>query len=740
MKTEIIKSLIEFSPNATAILDNDLRFIRCSKVLRNEYGLREEHILGKKFLEVFPFVPDNILNTFELSLYGDISTNLGHEYMDHTGQLKKLLWKANPWKDSQGANGGIIISVEEISRTYPKKAIAINSEDNSLLGGWEIITATCKIYWTSVTKTILEVPFNFEPTLDNTLLFYKEGTNRERISSAIMDALNEGLSWSEDFQVTTANGRDIWIRTTGKAEMLEGKCVRIFGTIKDITQRKTDEIRYLETIQRLEIANDAAEIGIWDYDIASDTAIWDSNMYRLFGIKEEDFSSTYQAYESIIHPDDRDHVDQHLAMAIAGERAFDTSFRILWPNGNIRHIRAIGKVLKSEDGKPVRVVGTNWDFTELRNTKLKLTSSEESFQGAFENSAMGIAIVAVDGKWIDVNDSICQGFGYSKKEFLQMTFQDITHPQDLEKDLNLLNEVVAGKREGYQMEKRYFHKNGSIIYAVLTVSAIKNIDGKLSHFISQIMDITSRIEAEKEAKLLYEITKNQNDSLLNFAHIVSHNLRSHAANLSMLIDFLSQEENEEEKKQIVRLLANSAGSLNETILHLSDVVQTKTQSSNDLKDINIHERIKSVEKTLSAVILEKKVSCSIDIPKDLQVRALPAYLDSILLNLFTNAIRYSSPNRLPKITITSELKEDHFTLVFQDNGLGIDLKKHGKKIFGMYKTFHKHKDAKGIGLFITKNQVEAMNGKISVASLVDQGTTFRVTLMVSQKKKNLVKA
>lgn len=740
MKTEIIKSLIEFSPNATAILDKDLRFIRCSKVLRNEYGLEEEHILGKKFLEVFPFVPDNILNTFDLSLQGDISTNLGHEYLDITGQLKKLLWKSNPWKDIHGNNGGIIISVEEISRRYPKKGITVNQGENSLLGGWEIITESCKIYWTSITKAILEVPIDFEPTLDNTLLFYKEGANRERISSAIMDALNEGLSWSEEFQAITANGREIWIRTTGKAEMLDGKCIRIFGTIKDITQRKSDELRYQETIQRLEIAIDAAEIGIWDYDLETDTAVWDSNMYRLFGIKEEDFSSTYQAYESIIHPDDRGHVDQQLALAISGERAYDTEFRILWPNGKIRYIRAIGKVIKNDKGKPIRVVGTNWDYTELRHTKLKLTSSEESFQGAFENSAMGIAIVAVDGKWIDVNDSICRGFGYSKKEFLQMTFQDITHPEDLEKDLNLLNEVVEGKRDGYQMEKRYFHKNGSILYAVLTVSAIKDIDGNLSHFISQIMDITSRIEAEEEAKLLYEITKNQNDSLLNFAHIVSHNLRSHATNLSMLIDFLSQEENEEEKKEIVRLLSNSAGSLNETIMHLSEVVLTKTQSSSDLKDINIYERLKSVEKTLSALILEKKVNCNIDVPKELLVRALPAYLDSILLNLFTNAIRYSSPNRLPEITITSEISDSDFTLIFKDNGLGIDLKKHGKKIFGMYKTFHKHKDAKGIGLFITKNQVEAMNGKISVESLVDQGTTFKVTLMVSQKQQNLVKA
>ncbi len=740
MKTEIIKSLIEFSPNATAILDNDLRFIRSSKVLRNEYGLEENDIIGKNFLDVFPFVPKNILDTFDLSLNGDISTNWGHQYMNSNGQLKKLLWKTNPWKDHQGNNGGLIINVEEIALVSPRKVKLENNSDTTPIGGWEIIIDSGDIYWTAITKAIMEVPLDFEPTLESTLLFYKEGFNRDRITSVIMNTLTEGISWSEDFLITTANGKEKWVRKKGSGEIIDGKCIRIFGTIQDITQRKKEELRYQETIQRLEIAMDAAEIGIWDYDIANDTAVWDSNMYKLFGIKEEDFASTYDAYENIIHPDDRDHVDQRLAKAISGERSYDTEFRILWPNGSIRYIRAIGKVLKNEDGIPIRVVGANWDYTELRHTELKLTSSEESFQGAFENSAMGIAIVAVDGKWIDVNNSICKGFGYSKEEFLQMTFQDITHPHDLEKDLHLLNEVVQKKRDGYQMEKRYFHKNGSIIYAVLTVSAIKNINGELSHFISQIMDITSRIEAENETKLLFDITKDQNDSLLNFAHIVSHNLRSHASNISMLIDFLKQEENEQEKNEIVKLLENSAGSLNETILHLSDVVKTKTQGANGLKDINLLERIKIAKKTLSALILENKVDCSIDVPSNITVRAIPAYLDSVLLNLFTNAIRYSSPDRLPKITISSDMKGSMYTLIFQDNGLGIDLKKHGKKIFGMYKTFHKHKDAKGIGLFITKNQIEAMNGKISVESQVGKGTTFKVTLMLAQENKKLVKA
>lgn len=175
------------------------------------------------------------------------------------------------------------------------------------------------------------------------------------------------------------------------------------------------------------------------------------------------------------------------------------------------------------------------------------------------------------------------------------------------------------------------------------------------------------------------------------------------------------------------MLCEASESLNETVLHLNDVVQVKVGATEKMKRVNLYQTIKTVEKNLSLLIQEKNTVCTVDIPKNLRINAIPAYLDSILLNLFTNSIKYSSPERFPEITITSKTTRDKILLTFKDNGLGIDLKRHGKKLFGMYKTFHRNKDAKGIGLFISKNQIEAMNGKIEVESTVDVGTTFKLS-------------
>jgi len=172
------------------------------------------------------------------------------------------------------------------------------------------------------------------------------------------------------------------------------------------------------------------------------------------------------------------------------------------------------------------------------------------------------------------------------------------------------------------------------------------------------------------------------------------------------------------------MLGDASESLNETVLHLNEVVQVKVGALDKMKHVNLYKILKNVKKNLSLLLQEKQAICNINVPENLRIRAIPAYLDSIFLNLISNSIKYSDPDRPPVIEITSSEKDEKLVLTVMDNGLGIDLKRHGAKLFGMYKTFHRNKDAKGIGLFITRNQIEAMNGKIEVQSTVNMGTTF----------------
>ncbi len=159
------------------------------------------------------------------------------------------------------------------------------------------------------------------------------------------------------------------------------------------------------------------------------------------------------------------------------------------------------------EGKCIRLTGTLQDIDKERKTRHELQHSEEQFRTAFKYSAIGMALVSLEGKWLKVNQKLCDIVGYTEAEMLQQTFMDITHPDDVETDIALVKRSATEYLENMQREKRYFHKNGHIIWVLVNISILKNTDGGSSHFITQIQDITERKEKEKELlKVNQELT------------------------------------------------------------------------------------------------------------------------------------------------------------------------------------------------------------------------------------------
>ena len=246
-----------------------------------------------------------------------------------------------------------------------------------------------------------------------------------------------------------------------------------------------------------------------------------------------------------------------------------------------------------------------------------------------------------------------------------------------------------------------------------------------------LQDITEGKMLELELNNSYQITTEQNRRLLNFSYIVSHNLRMHAVNIHSLLDLIAESDSEEERQQVFQLLVKASQLLDETMHHLNDVVAMQNPVSVEIEPQILHNHIVHATDVLKTQIANKGAIINNYVDKDFVVNYNPAYLDSIVLNFVSNAIKYSHPDRRPVVNITcyrENPKNPHsrWILEIADNGLGIDMAKNGHKLFGMYKTFHNNKDAKGIGLFMTRYQVEAMGGKIEVESELNKGTTFKI--------------
>ena len=222
------------------------------------------------------------------------------------------------------------------------------------------------------------------------------------------------------------------------------------------------------------------------------------------------------------------------------------------------------------------------------------------------------------------------------------------------------------------------------------------------------------------------LATDQNKRLLNFSYIVSHNLRSHASNIKTILSFLQEAPDPEERQMMLNHLETVATRLDETLHNLNEVVSIQQNENLQIETLELNEYIQKTLLLLQAQIAFKKANIRCDIPTGVAVQYNPAYLESILFNFVSNALKYSHPDRIPDISLHFFDTAGCGVLQISDNGMGIDLEKNGDKLFGMYKTFHGNADAKGLGLFISKNQIEAMGGSVEVESKVNVGTTFTI--------------
>lgn len=460
-----------------------------------------------------------------------------------------------------------------------------------------------------------------------------------------------------------------------------------------------------------------AGLGIWEQHLRTGAIYWNSIVRQILEVQPNYVPGPNALSQFCKEPK---YVRRLIKTLIDSKQPQQVELELITGKGNRKWVK-IRMDIRSSQGLDELIYGTLEDISqdvELRKVTLE---REQRFSNAFGHAPIGMALVSLSGAWIKVNKSLCTLLGYKEKELANKTFQELTHPQDLEIDLGHLRNLVDGKIDTYSMEKRYLHKDGRIIWALLNVSLVKDNAGLPLYFVSQIKDITLRRENA-------ETIKAQNARLLNFAHIVSHNLRSHAGNIRMLSSMAITEQDDQERATQLGMLNENADTLLETLEQLNQIVKIREKDMDSRQSLPLGKHIRRAVQILSASIISEKVKVEIKVPQGTKVLFDPSYLESVFVNLLTNSIRYKHAERPPYITISARKSLDTLIIKIADNGIGIDMGLHGHKLFGMYKTFHGNADARGMGLFLVKNQVEAMGGIIYAESIPNLGTTFTIEL------------
>jgi signal transduction histidine kinase/cell division protein FtsL len=294
----------------------------------------------------------------------------------------------------------------------------------------------------------------------------------------------------------------------------------------------------------------------------------------------------------------------------------------------------------------------------------------------------------------------------------------------------IAEKAVKAIKERTQLSETYLLKrynDGKKVWVHTIGEYNYDNNGRAISMFGTMQDVTESKTLELELNASYNIAREQNNRLLNFSYIVSHNLRMHTVNIHSLLGLYNEATSEEEKNELINYMRISSEQLNDTMHYLNEVVAMQQSQQLKLEPIKLRDAIDHTISLLMPNIIDKNAIVKNEVGDDVIVNYNPIYMDSILLNFLSNAIKYSRSDTQPQVVFTCHKNSaEQWVLEIADNGLGIDLTINKDKLFGMYKTFHGNKDAKGIGLFMTKYQVEAMGGNIEVDSKVGAGTTFKV--------------
>lgn len=515
---------------------------------------------------------------------------------------------------------------------------------------------------------------------------------------------------------------------------LKGNITGASKILRDITERKKTEEQMKLLAKRLQLATNSAGMGIWDWDTVNDHLVWDQGMYHLYNINEKQFEPVHDGLTSRMHPQDLESGHEDIQNAITGRKEYDTDFRIVLDDSSVRYIKATGIVERDADGNALRMIGANWDITELKEKENRLRKSEVFNRTVLNSLSAHLAVANDKGEIISINEAwtsfaLRNGESSMERTGIGSNYFEVCEKASIAGDVTAaqalqgMKDVLNKKTNDFYLEYPCHSPSEQRWFGL----SITKFEGDEPLILLVHTDLTERILAEVEREKIMDDLIHRNRDQEQFTYIVSHNLRAPLANIKGLSDMLADESLSKDKRgNVVEHLLSSVRSLDNVVLDLNDILQLKMGVSGAKERVVLAELLHEIEASIHSLISREKVEIVAQFDEVAEMICIKSYLHSIFYNLIGNSIKYKRRDVHPVIEIKSVQKGNTVELIFKDNGRGIDLKNSGGQVFGLYKRFHHDVEGKGMGLFMVKTQVEGLGGEISIESEVDKGTEFKI--------------
>ena len=542
--------------------------------------------------------------------------------------------------------------------------------------------------------------------------------------------LGEHINYEAEVPFESVGPRHLHVNYTPDTDAA-GQVVGWVACVTDITERKQADAALRESEERLTLAQNAAQLGVWDSDLKTNViAMW-GKYAQLHGLSPDRTTITREEWLSLIHPEDREKVVALRQEARERTHTFDAEFRVIWPEGSTHWVHAKGLALSDDSGRPSRSTGVIWDITDRKLADAKLRDSEERFRRVFEEGPLGIALAARDHRFLIVNSAFCQMLGYPEEEVIQKTFADITHPDDVRADMELAEQLFKREIPFYRMQKRYVKKSGEIIWVNLTASVISGPDGEPLHRLTMIEDITEIKRTQEEARVRQKL-----QSVGTLASGIAHDFNN------LLGAVLAQAELAQAEVAAGSIPKSELEAIRDVAIRGSEIVrQLMIYAGNESESIEVINVSQVVEEILP--LLKISVSKHARIETDLSphlpaIRASTAQVSQLVMNLGTNASE-AIGDRDGVIRMTTRrvmvghnsrkierLPEGQYVeLEVSDTGCGM-LPETQERVFDPF--FSTKSEGRGLGLAVVYGIVRDLGGAINLVSEAGHGTTFQIML------------
>ncbi len=499
--------------------------------------------------------------------------------------------------------------------------------------------------------------------------------------------------------------------------------------------------RAREIESRLKLAVAAGQLGIWDWDVKDNIMNWDERMFELYGISHDIFPNNVDVWINNLHPEDKQRALDECNAALKGEKDFNTTFRIIHPDGNILWIKADGMVIRDSENNPARMIGINKDITEQYNANTAVTLSEEKFRTIFEKSkAIKIVLNADNGDIIDANPSAVEFYQYDKNKLLSMNIADI----NLLSREEVYKEIQIARNESKFFYKRKHRKaNGDIVDVEVYNTFIKLKDMVVVYDL--IIDVTERNRISNEL-INAKIRAEESDRLKTaFLQNVSHEIRTPMNAIMGFSELLSKNYNNKAKlDRFSQIINHRCQDLLNIINDLLDIAKIESGQY----AVNIESfKLKSLLAELNIFFLEShkysdkhninlKFETS-SIPNDIIMITDKVKLKQIFINLIDNALKFTQKG---EIIIGGKFDDpDKIVFYVSDTGIGIpeDRRNLIFERFMQVETSKKiNSGGTGLGLSIVKGLVNLLGGEIWLESELYKGSTFYFTISYTLSNKS----